>query len=83
VRQLTIRGFDEEIEAAIGQISKREGISLNQAAIRLLREGVRSMGSRRIGSSLDRFAGTWTRTQARRFLESISELEEIDEEMWK
>ena len=42
VKQLTVRGFDDELSASLRNLAKREGISLNQAALsclRLLRKG--------------------------------------------
>ncbi len=84
MKQLTIRGFDKKIERAIRDLSRREGISLNQAVLRLLGEGMRAMsGTRRTGDSLDGFIGSWTASEASQFMESIRDLEEIDEEMWR
>ena len=39
MKQLTIRGFDEDLERAIRQLARRDGISLNRAALKLLRRG--------------------------------------------
>ena len=39
MRQLTVRGFDDELSSAIQGLAQREGISLNKAALRLLRKG--------------------------------------------
>ena len=39
MNQLTVRGFDDELSAAVIRLAKREGISLNQAALKLLRKG--------------------------------------------
>ena len=37
MKQLTIRGFDPELEAALRKLAREERISLSRAAIRLLR----------------------------------------------
>ena len=39
MNQITVRGFDDELSASLRRLAKREGISLNQAALRLLRKG--------------------------------------------
>ena len=39
MKQLTVRGFDDDLERSIRQLARREGISLNQAALKLLRRG--------------------------------------------
>ena len=39
MKQLTVRGFDDDLERAIRQLARRERISLNQAALKLLRRG--------------------------------------------
>jgi hypothetical protein len=86
MKQLTIRGFDPELERRIRELARSEGISLNQAVLRLLRQGS-GIGTRRksdaIGKALDDLAGTWTAEQEKEFLEAIKPLEGIDEELWR
>ena len=87
MKQLTVRGFDDELSSAIQGLARREGISLNKAALRLLRKGAGladgSEGGGKIGSSLDHFFGSWTQEQADELNEALKDFEEIDEEMWK
>ena len=85
-RQLTIR-FDAEVAREIDAVAEREGISRNQAVLRLLREGA---GIERpkdepdlIGSSLDWFVGSWTDEEAREFDEAVAAFGRIDEELWE
>ncbi len=87
MHQLTVRGFDDELSARLRGLAQREGISLNQAALRLLRKGAgldddgRSPGP--IGNSLDHLFGVWTQAEYEEFNKAIEEFETIDEEMWK
>ncbi len=87
MHQLTVRGFDDELSARLRGLAQREGISLNQAALRLLRKGAgltddgRSPGP--IGNSLDHLFGVWTQDEYEEFNKAIEEFETIDEEMWK
>jgi hypothetical protein len=86
--QLTIRGFDAALERRIRETARREGISLNRAALRLLRRGAglevpAEDGDQTVGSSLDDLIGTWTDDEAREFADAIADLEAVDEEMWR
>jgi hypothetical protein len=87
MEQLSIRGFDKELERRIRQLARREGISLNKAALELMRRGagiVRSPeASLVVGDALDRFIGQWSAQDERRFLDSISACESIDADLWR
>ncbi len=88
MNQLTIRGFDDELKEHIRKLAKREGISLNRAALKLLRRGAGisdgRYGENTIGSALDHFFGTMSKEEADE-LDAIieEEFEKIDESMWK
>lgn len=84
--QLTIRGFDEDLERRIRALAEAEGISLNQAVLRLLRRGAGIESGRKrnvVGNGLDDLAGTWTGAQEREFLEAVRPFEAIDENLWR
>jgi hypothetical protein len=85
--QLTLRGFEPELERRLRETARREGVSLNQAALRLLRRGA-GLPERRgdegaVGSTLDEFFGTWTPEEAAEFESAVTPFEQIDEEMWR
>ena len=86
MRQLTVRGFDPELAERISRLAQREGISLNQAVLRLLRRGAGLADEQgsidTVGSSLDHFIGSWTREQADEMDRALEDLESIDESMW-
>ena len=87
--QLTIRGFDKELERRIRELANSEGLSLNQAALKLLRKatGLEGDGVGRtvdcVGAALDHHIGTCSAEEARELLEHVADFEVIDEEMWK
>ena len=87
MNQLTVRGFDDELSASLRRLAKSEGISLNQAALRLLRKGAGlsdgAGGADVVGSSLDHLIGSWTRAEADEFDAALEEFETIDESAWK
>jgi hypothetical protein len=83
--QLTVRGLDPRLQQAIRELARRERISLNKAALRLLEKGAgveRPADTDRIGDALDPWIGTWTATEAEAFLESIASCEQVDPELW-
>ena len=84
---LTIRVSDSKLSACIRRIATREGISLNSAALKLLRRGATLTeieGNKdTVGNSLDHFIGTWTKEQADELDAALEEFEAIDESMWK
>ncbi len=86
MNQLTVRGFDDELSAIMRLLAKREGISLNQAALRLLRKGAGLTDSKgnpnAIGSSLDDLFGVWSRDEAESFDTALEVFETVDESAW-
>lgn len=84
---LSLRGFDKELERRIRELARREGVSLNKAALLLLRRGAGLVESAQsaaaIGDALDRFIGRWSVADERRLLKSIAACETVDEALWK
>lgn len=85
--QLTIR-YGENLAREIEDLARKEGLSRNQAVLRLLRQALGigeggDDGRNAIGSSLDWFVGSWTEEQAREFDEAVADFETIDEDLWK
>jgi hypothetical protein len=85
--QLTIRGFDPELERRIRELAEREGISLNKAVLRLLRRGagleVPPDASNAIGAALDDLIGTWSDGEADALRSAVEVFESIDEALWR
>ena len=86
MQQLTVRGFEDELSEAIRRFAQREGVSLNQAALRLLREGAglstTAGADDTIGSSLDHLIGSWSQEEYLEVVAVLKELDVIDEEAW-
>jgi hypothetical protein len=85
--QLTVRGFDTELERELRKLARRRGISLNRAALELMRRGSGlAEGPPEadcVGSSLDDLIGTMSDEEADRILEVIESCNQIDEELWR
>jgi hypothetical protein len=78
--QLTLRGFDRELERRIRSLARRERVSLNQAALRLMRKGAGlSSGSKEaIGDALDPFVGSLAADDAEAADDAIRRADLVD-----
>ncbi len=94
MKQLTLRGFDEELKGRLEELARDHSISLNRAALLLMRRGAglaalsdhseaHSVVAPTIGSGLDGFVGVWSEDEEREFLRSIDDLDRIDSELWE
>lgn len=87
MNQLTVRGFDEALSDSMHRLAKREGISLNQAALKLMRKGagLADGGEKtdKIGNELDEFIGSWTAEEADALDAALQDFEVIDESVWE
>ena len=86
MNQLTIRGFDDQLERRLRELAQAEELSLNRAALLLLRRGagLSALPKRPnvVGRTLDEFMGVWSEEEEREFLESMRALEQIDADLW-
>jgi hypothetical protein len=87
VKQLTIRGFDKELQRKIEDLARRRNLSLNKAALELMRQGA-GLGedlalANVVGASLDDFIGSWSESRERELLDSVSVFDEIEESFWE
>ena len=86
MNQLTVRGFDDELDLIVRHLAKQEGISLNQAALRLLRKGAGLTDNKGnpnvIGASLDDLFGVWSQDEADSFNDTLEVFEVVDEAAW-
>ena len=87
MNQLTVRGFDDELAERIQRLAKRDGTSLNQAALKLLRKGAGladpAQRADTVGSSLDHLIGTWGEDEAAELDAALEEFRVIDEAAWR
>jgi len=85
--QLSLRGFDKELARRIRELARREHVSLNKAALLLMRRGAGLLdpvpSETTVGDALDGFIGRWSSADEKRLLRSIAALETVDEALWK
>ena len=91
MKQLTIRGLDEQLEQRLRGLAESRQVSLNRAALLLMRRGAGlaepdteapGASAHRVGNALDGFMGVWTAEEAAEFMRSIEWLEQIDPDLW-
>ena len=87
MNQLTVRGFGDDLADRIQSLARREGTSLNQTVLMLLRKGAgieeASEGADRVGSSLDHLIGTWTQAEAEELDSALDDFEMVDAAIWE
>jgi hypothetical protein len=85
--QLSLRGFDKELARRIRELARREHVSLNKAALLLMRRGAGLVepesSPATVGDALDVFIGRWSAADEKRLLQSIAPCEAVDEALWK
>lgn len=85
--QLSLRGFDKELARRIRELARREHVSLNKAALLLMRRGAGLVdpapSPATVGDALDTFIGRWSGADEQRVLDSIAPFEIVDEALWK
>ena len=86
MKQLTIRGFDEELERCLRELAAERQTSLNRAALTLMRRGAglaeRHESPGRVGSDLDTFIGVWSDADESELQRALEPFEQVDPELW-
>lgn len=77
---ISLRNLSPEIEKAIVEISRREGISLNKATLRLLEASLRKPAK---NSDFEEFFGSWSSADADAFDAALREMRQVDPADWE
>lgn len=78
--QLTIRGLEPRLEESLRRIARQERISLNKAALRLLRRGAgmpEAGTDTGIGEALDGWVGNLSAADRRAVENAVAELDRV------
>ena len=80
-----LRNIDNQLINKLKLEASRQEVSMNSLIIGLLRRGVGLSRERPITvyHDLDKLAGTWSKQQAKEFLNEISHFEHIEKDLWK
>jgi len=77
---ISLRNLPPEVEKTILETSRREGLSLNKATLRLLQASVTRPA---INSDFDEFSGAWSGADADEFDASLAAMRRIDPVDWE
>jgi len=85
MKAITIRGIDDELEAALKDSAKEKDESLNKTMLRLLRTALNLDRPKlyREYHDIDHLAGTWSEADEEEFLKSQEGFRQVDEDLWK
>lgn len=87
MEQLSMRGFDKELSKRLRAVAKERDLSLNRAALLLMRRGAglseEKSSAAAVGDALDRFIGSWSAAEERSLLKAIKPLSVVDADFWK
>ena len=76
--QITLRGLEPELEAAVRRLAVQEGVSLNKAALKLIRKGAGlspNKERRGIEQGLDDWIGYMSTEDANAIAEAVNEVD--------
>lgn len=76
---ISLRNLPPEVEKAILEISRREGISLNKATLRLLEASLRKPAK---NSDFEEFFGMWSSAEADAFDAALREMRQVEPSDW-
>jgi hypothetical protein len=77
---ISLRNLPKEVEQAILETSRREGISLNKATLRLLEARLHKPVR---NTDFEDLCGTWSSAQADAFDAALAEIRHIDPADWE
>ncbi len=89
MKQLTIRGMDPVLRAALEKEAGRRGLSLNRSVLLLLRRALGLVTDEEeerdtaVFDDLDHLAGTWSEEQAEEFEAALLAQRTVDEDLWR
>ena len=77
---ISLRNLPPEVQRAIEETSRREGISLNRATIRLLEGSLRKPSN---NTDFDEFFGIWSPAEADEFDAALRQMRQVDPVDWE
>ena len=79
--QFTIRSVPQRIGARLRELARQERKSINAVAVEALARGIGLTDELPINTDLDDLAGTWVPDPG--FDQAITEMDAVDEDLWK
>jgi len=86
MKAITIRGIDSSVSEKLKKTAKKEGKSVNQFVLDLLRQNIGMQKKKRftkIHTDLDHLFGKWSRAEFEKIQGVIDRQRKIDPELWR
>jgi hypothetical protein len=84
MKAITIRNLPPEVERAVREKARKDGVSVNRAVGVLLEEATGRTPKRRARHhDFDKYAGRWRKAEADAFDSSLREQRGVDSDDWK
>lgn len=83
--QLTLRWKDKRLDEKLSQYAASKDLSLNKAALQLIRQGagLEKSETQTIGNSLDEFIGSLSEDDEKEILDAVRIFDEIQKDLWE
>jgi hypothetical protein len=79
--QYTLRGVTADLDNVLRELARKEGKSLNETALQMLRFGAGMDGQYRF-HDLDEFIGSWIEEERKATISAMDELRQVDSILW-
>jgi len=86
MKTITVRGLDDDVAESLKETAGREGKSVNQLVVDIVRERLGLKKQRKftaIHNDLDHLFGTWSEDEFRQIQGKIDLERKIDKELWQ
>ncbi len=80
---LTVRGIDDELDAALRREAGIRGVSVNALVREVLRRGLGLAEGPRLHDDLDALAGSWTAPELEAFVTASAPFANVDPDLWE
>ncbi|MFW5696060.1 MAG: FitA-like ribbon-helix-helix domain-containing protein [Alkalispirochaeta sp.] len=79
--QYTIRNISDSIDRELRNRARRNGTSLNETTLEVIKRGLGIIGSDQTYDDLDDLIGTWQPDEI--FDQAIADLDTVDDDLWQ
>jgi hypothetical protein len=86
MKAVTIRGVDPEVAEKLKSSAAKQGKSINQVALEMIKEGLGLKKARRFSreyDDMDHLFGRWTEKEFEEIHTKIERERRVDQELWK
>ncbi len=86
MKAVTIRGVDPELADKLKAVAAKQGKSINQLTLDIIKEGLGCKKEKKFSreyDDLDHLFGRWSEDEFKEIQDEVSKARQIDQELWK